>query len=106
MKVVPSGEVARKQVEMEGTQGVGVRELITDRDGAPNFAMRVFDVEPGGHTPLHEHPWEHEVYVLAGAGELRGGETPQPFSVGDAIYVPGGERHQFVNTGGEALRFL
>ena len=31
-------------------EGVQVREMITDRDGAPRFALRVFDVEPGAST--------------------------------------------------------
>ena len=43
-----------------------LRPLITKAEGAPRFAMRVFTLEPAGHTPYHAHEWEHEVYVLAG----------------------------------------
>jgi quercetin dioxygenase-like cupin family protein len=32
-----------------------MRELITERDGAPNFAMRIFDIEPSTSTPFHTH---------------------------------------------------
>ena len=47
-----------------------------DNVGAPNFTMRHFEVAPGGRTPFHAHPWEHEVYVLSGTGKVRqkGGE--------------------------------
>jgi len=49
---------------------VKVRWLITEETGAPNFAMREFTVGPGGSTPRHVHPWEHEVFVLAGKGTV------------------------------------
>ncbi len=50
------------------SEGVQIREMITAQDGAPNFAMRVFDVQPGSATPYHAHPWEHEVYIISGTG--------------------------------------
>ncbi len=52
-------------------RGVEMRPLITERDGAPHFAMRLFTLDPGGHTPYHSHEWEHEVYILAGSGAVR-----------------------------------
>jgi quercetin dioxygenase-like cupin family protein len=58
---VPNGEVC----EM-GAQGVQVQWLLASAEGAPNFALRRFTLEPGGQTPTHSHPWEHEVYVLRG----------------------------------------
>jgi len=45
-----------------------VRWVIAEKDGAKNFFMRVFEIEPGGYTPLHHHPWEHEMFVCAGKG--------------------------------------
>ena len=57
--------------------GAVMREVITADDGAPNFCMRVFEVEPGSSTPSHSHSWEHEVFVLSGRGVVKGehGET-------------------------------
>src|SRR6059036_2869763 len=46
--------------------GVQVREMITGLDGAPNFSLRVFDVQPGVSTPFHTHEHEHEVFMLVG----------------------------------------
>ncbi|HNT35606.1 MAG TPA: cupin domain-containing protein [bacterium] len=68
--------------------------------------MRLFEVQPGGHTPHHEHEWEHEVYILQGSGAIVSDEGEMEFKAGDAIWVSPKERHQFKNTGAENLRFL
>ncbi|RMF30066.1 MAG: cupin domain-containing protein [Chloroflexi bacterium] len=91
---------------VEGTPGVTIRWVITQKDGAPNFAMRVIEVEPGASTPHHTHDYEHEVFVLAGRGAVRGQEGDRPIEAGTVVYVPPNEKHQFVNTGPEALRFI
>jgi quercetin dioxygenase-like cupin family protein len=92
--------------EAEGLEGVTVRWVINDGDGAPHFAMRIFDVQPGRNTPYHNHWWEHEVYVLEGDGVAvsAGGETQ--ISSGSVILVEGDEFHQFRNTGDGVLRFI
>ena len=68
MKVQHYQQVSSEPVEMEGAHGCTVRWLLGPRDGAPNFAMRQFDVAVGGYTPRHHHPYEHEVFVLEGEG--------------------------------------
>jgi quercetin dioxygenase-like cupin family protein len=75
-------------------------------DGAPNFAMRQFEVEPGGFTPKHSHPYEHEVYVLEGEGIAMEGNEQRPLRSGDFVYVPPDEVHQFRNTGDVPMKFL
>lgn len=100
-------DVAAEEVDMEGAENVTIQWLIDDKRGAPHFAMRRFVVGPDGHTPLHEHPWEHEIYVLEGEGALvdeDGNEhslAPNRFG-----YVPAGETHQFKNTGSDDFVFL
>lgn len=106
MKVIPSSQIAFQPVTTEGAQGARIKELITDRDGAPTFAMRLFEIAPGGNTPLHQHPWEHEVFILSGEGELRGQSDAYPFRAGDAVFVPPNEQHTFVNTGQQPLQLL
>ena len=91
---------------MEGAQGCEVRWLIGDKDDAPNFAMRQFEVQPGGYTPRHHHPYEHEVFVLSGQGEIFEGEKPHPLKTGDVVLVRPDEVHQFRNTGDTPLKFL
>lgn len=90
----------------EEMPGVLKREVITAKDGAPNFCMRVFEVEPGSPTPYHTHDWEHEVFVLAGQGIAKGAEAETPISAGSVVFIAPNEKHSFANTGGETLRFI
>ncbi|MBT0160449.1 cupin domain-containing protein [Candidatus Bathyarchaeota archaeon A05DMB-2] len=89
-----------------GAAKTTIRWLITKEIGAENFAMRLFEMEPSGHSPLHTHQWEHEVFILEGKGQLFDGAKSTPFSAGDVIFIPGNEQHQFKNTGQKLLRFL
>jgi len=106
MKVNHYEAVAQQPVEMEGSHGCRVRWLLGERDGAPNFAMRQFEVAPGGYTPRHSHPYEHEVFVLEGEGVVFEGEEPHRLATGDVIFVRPDEIHQFRNTGAVPLKFL
>lgn len=100
------GSVPSRAVTDDGAAGIEIREVFTDREGAPTFALRRFDVAPGGHTPFHVHPWEHEVYILEGEGELRTEAAVRRFHAGDALLVPPNVRHQFAGTAVNAMRFL
>jgi len=103
MKIQPFTQTKLEAVEE--APGVSVRWVISKEDGAPNFAMRVFDVEPGGASSHHSHDWEHEVLILQGYGVLKTEHGDTPFTEGMAIMVPPDEVHQFQNTGTEKLRF-
>ena len=106
MKVIHYKEIAPDPVGEEGASGITVRWAITETDGAKNFSMRVFEVEPGGYSPRHNHPWEHEVFILEGRGALVQGQREIPFSKGDVIFIQPGEEHQLRNTSGETLEFI
>ncbi len=93
-------------VEMEGSQGCHVRWLVGASDGAPTFAMRQFEVAPGGHTPKHFHDYEHEVFVLEGSGVAMEGDSEHALKAGDVVFVRPNEVHQFRNTGSAPLKFL
>lgn len=106
MRLVHSSDVSKTPVEMEGAKGAQIQWLIGKDDEAPTFAMRLFELQPGGHTPLHTHPHEHEVFVLEGTGIVRDNGQERPIGPENAILVPGGCEHNFENTGGSVLRFL
>ena len=106
MKITRVESVEAMPVAMEGTSGVTKRVMIGPDDGAPHFVMRVFTVEPGGHTPLHSHDSEHEVYVVGGRGSIAEGETDHPLEAGSFVYVHPGETHQFRAATDESLRFI
>lgn len=106
MKHVHYTDIEAENVDVEGAKDAKIRWLITKDDGAENFTMRLFDIDLDGQTPLHQHDWEHEVFIVSGSGELRNKERKTPFRKGDVIFVPSMEWHQFVNTGNELLQFI
>ncbi len=106
MKIVDYREVMAETVNLEGVKDVKIRWLISDKDNAPNFAMRLFEVGPGGHSPLHTHDWEHEIFVLEGEGVTFDGEKETQIKSGTVIYTAPGEKHQFKNIGDSILKFI
>ena len=98
MKIVNVNEVAKTKVEMEGATKAWRQLLISSRDGSPSYAVRVFTVEPGGHTPYHAHAFEHLNYVISGEGCLvnEAGDQ-QPIGTGDFALVLPNEKHQYRN---------
>jgi len=106
MKIQAAETVEAKPVRIDGAAEVTMRLLIGPAQDAPTFNMRLFEVAPGGHTPCHSHDWEHEVYVLGGAGEVRSPDGQVPIAASDCVLIPPNEEHQFVNTGDETLKFL
>ena len=107
MIVKKADSVPARNVEMKGAQGVRVRVLFGPSDDAPTFAMRVFEMSPGGHTPYHSHPFEHEVMVLNGKVGLVSEGGMRELQREDAVLIVPGERHQFRNlSGNDEARFL
>ena len=106
MKIVRSSDVPIKAVEVEGASRVGLRWLITREDGAENFAMRMFEIEPGGHTPLHTHAHDHEVFAVEGRGVLVCEDAEHAFEAGYVMFVPPEAEHCFKNTGDSLLKML
>ena len=106
MKHVHYTKVELEDPTEQGTKYLKVRWLISKKDGAENFAMRLFEVKPGGHSPLHQHDWEHEVFILEGHGVAFDKVHEVPFKQGDIFFIKPMEWHQLVNTGKETLKFL
>lgn len=90
-------DVPAQDVNMEGAKDVKMRVLFGPADKAPTFAMRVFELASGGHTPFHTHPFEHEAVVLDGdiAAVTENGE--KPLDKGDVLLIVPNEKHQFKN---------
>ena len=105
MKVFPYTDVEPQDAN-SGAERVQVRWLITKEMGAPNFAMRLFELGRGGRSPFHDHAWEHEVFVLEGEGSIMTKEGSRKFRQGDVVFVLPNEKHQFRNEGKGVLRFL
>lgn len=87
--------------------GVQIRWLIDEEhDGAPHYALRLIEVEPGGHTPDHSHHHEHENFVVEGKGKVRIHSEWHEVGPGSVVFVPPGVRHQYRNAGDTPFKFL
>ncbi len=106
MKIQHLNDVPSQDVTMEGSLGCQVKWLVGQPEGAPNFALRQFEVAPGGFTPRHSHPYEHEVYVQEGQGLIVDGNRERTIGPGDVVYVAPHDVHQFRNAGDAPLKFL
>jgi len=100
-------EVEPVAIKQTGFKGLAARYVLTSADGCPHFAMRVMEFEPQGHTSLHAHLEEYEIFVIEGEAlyiDASGKETR--LQVGDAVYVRPEELHQFKNIGQTIMRLL
>jgi quercetin dioxygenase-like cupin family protein len=98
-----------EDLAINGAEKVRVRYLVDERHGSSRFALRLYAVEKGGHTPLDEHAYEHQVYVLSGRGLLRESKETgpmKPLQAGDTVFIPSQAVHQFSNERDEPFVFL
>ncbi len=92
--------------ENSGADRATRQVLIGADENAPNFHMRYFAVQPGGHTSLDQHPHYHGVYILHGRARLFAGGEEYALHPGDVVYIPGNEVHQFFTVGEDPFGFL
>ncbi len=99
MKITSLDQVASFPMAMDGVAGVTKQVPVGQEDGTPTFSFRVFTLEPGGHTPYHQHASEHLNYIIEGEGALvdEAGEL-HPVKAGDFAFVKPDEKHQYRNT--------
>jgi len=99
-------EVPSQTVTMEGVERTAIQWLVSKDDGAPTFALRRFTMNQGGRIPLHDHPWEHEIYILSGRARAFTDSGETNVGPGDVLYIPPDEPHGYECTSDEALVFL
>ena len=94
-------------VDMEGAEGAWKQVPISRDHGSPAFSFRVFTLEPGGHTPFHEHDFEHLNYIISGDGETVDADgVRKRVRQGDFVLVLPGEKHQYRNAGDQPFVFI
>ena len=98
MHITALEEVKKIIPDMEGAKGVYKQIPISKENGTPTFSFRVFTIEPGGHTPFHNHPFEHLNYVIEGNGSVIADNREHEVKKGDFIMILPGEVHQYRNT--------
>ena len=104
--------IVRRESEVEREEVSNIRKtyiqwLIDKGDGAPNFEMRKFIIEPGGEIPPHMHPdIEHEQYVIRGEYTVTIDGVEHRVGPGSVIYIPPNTVHSYRNDGKEPAEFL
>jgi len=107
MKLKHYSDVSKQNVSDYGSTGTSIRWLINrENEGAPRFALRRFEIEPGGQIGIHNHPQEHEIYCLGGEGEVFTHNEKVTMKKDDVLYVPPDEPHGYKNNGKEPFIFL
>lgn len=108
MKIVKPQELKPEPVEFNGAliDGVTIRWLIKKDDGATNFAMRFFEIEKGAVIPEHQHPWEHEIYILKGKVKVTVSGKESIVEAGTALYIEPDAPHAYENVGEETINML
>ena len=101
----PSGEKAGNALDVPADPaytsngipipGMTIRWLVRGEDGAPTYAMRLFESAPGAEVEVHAHPWEHEIFVLRGSMTASVGPSSYELEEGDFIFVPPDVAHGF-----------
>jgi len=86
--------------------GTVLRRLIAEEEGAKVFSMRLITIDPDGKIGLHEHPWEHEIFVVRGKGRVFTEGKTEDLSPGNYVWIPPSEKHGFENVDSEPLEFV
>jgi quercetin dioxygenase-like cupin family protein len=82
---------------VDAAEGMSKAVLVDESDGAPNFAIRRFTLEPGALVPKHTNEVEHEQYVLAGEYTVGIGDEEYTVAAGDSLLIPAGTVHWYRN---------
>ena len=99
-------DVAGQSLSGQDIEKVVKRLLVGTDDGWQGWALRLFELEAGGHTPRHDHPWPHINYICEGCGTLHLDGVDHEVDEGSFAYVPAGATHQFRNTGADTFAFI
>lgn len=106
MPVRKSADVEEVQVTMDDALGVSKKIPIGKNEGWEGYTLRVFKIAPGGHTPRHQHAWEHVNYFISGRGRLILDGVEHEIAAKDFALVPPDALHQFRNPYGEDFEFI
>lgn len=106
MFVGHSKDIPGYYLESSGSVGILKKSLLGPEQGWEDYVMRLFDVEKGGCSPHHSHPWPHIVFIVKGKGRLTLEGKEHEVEGGTYAFIPSNAQHQFVNTGTDILQFI
>ena len=81
-------------------------ERVSTKYGASNMTMGELSYMPGSHLPLHTHPNEEAMLIVAGTLEAVLGDETHNVGAGDTVLAPPGVRHGFTNRSSKEARMV
>jgi quercetin dioxygenase-like cupin family protein len=107
MYVISSKKREVVPVAVPGAEKATFRWLVDRTNGAKTYALRLFEIEPGGIVPLHQHPEEHEIFVISGKAEVLSDSGIRAARKDDVIFIPSNIMHGIDNRKGkEVFKFI
>jgi quercetin dioxygenase-like cupin family protein len=94
-------DIEKKKISGEGIQNVLKQVPVGPEQGWEDHILRVFTLQKDGHTPRHQHDWEHVNYVISGRGTLEIEGEKRELRAGSFAVVPPNKLHQYSNAGDE-----
>ena len=70
---------------------------LSEADGAPDFRMRRYRLDPGAEVPRHTNTVEHAVPTVAGEYVVGIEDEERTAGEGGSLFVPAGTVHWFRN---------
>jgi len=99
MKIISLEDLPGRLESGDGAAGLHYRGPI---DGQ-SLRVNHVEIEPGGVSRAHEHPWEQVNYIVAGRGLLVCEGSEREVSSGDLVLIGREESHRFQNNGDSSL---
>jgi len=99
-------QLEKKVLTSSEVKNASIQVLVSPKEGWDGYVMRVLEVEKGGYTPKHMHPWYHVNYIIEGDGELMIDGKVEHVKAGSYAYIPGNTIHQFRNIGESTFKFI
>ncbi|MDR5710511.1 MAG: cupin domain-containing protein [Armatimonadota bacterium] len=94
------------EVRGMGWRGVRRYTLASPPEIPAAFAIRYFEIEPGGYSSFEKHEHVHFILVLRGRGRAVVGTRIFELAPYDLLYVPPLVPHRWVNESDEPFGFL
>ena len=103
--VIKRAEDVRAEALSEA-DGARKAVILDESDGAPNFRMRRYTLEPGAEVPKHTNAVEHEVHTVAGEYIVGLEDAEHRITEGDSLLIPAGTVHWFRNDSDSESAFI
>ncbi len=100
------GARSRRYRDADDVRGVTENWLVGKAEDARNFAIRYYEVAPGGFSHAEEHAHDHGVVLLRGKARLILNDEEFVIEPFDVAYISPNDFHQLVNIGEEPMGFL